>query len=500
MIRTKRAGSDADLLRSVGQQMAEVMGGGIRFAAQPQPTEGAAPAPVLEFNQTGGTGVAFRQEPGGRQVLEVSTDGTSLPVLFDRTAVADARPLPPMLERDVPVPLADLGFSTVRISDHLWSRGIAFRLPEDWLIDVKERGILRFDFANVAGMPAESELRIRINGDVVRLIPLDRGGRLDAAPLEVRFDAAALRAGRNELTFEVSISGEPANQPCVTAGDPKVEIRDSSTLTVPSSPRMRIPGIGAWLSTGGPLTIVTAPAPGQAATDLEMFVELAAALEPAQPGAPARRLVVLPRADASRADFGRLEVARHLILSALIPVSSEPAPSAMAAGEPPLEVVQAGFVSTLPAEVSARALDVARQLQDLFLATPAMELASFLDGVQAEAVFFQLDPATPGDAYLLLSDDADPVEVVRALARKAQHGAPLDGQLATLDRRGGWRTWRDTGRLPELEEKITWRNWRAVLGNFASAQPRLFAGVLIGLALLSIAIAHGYITASRRTR
>lgn len=136
----------------------------------------------------------------------------------------------------------------------------------------------------------------------------------------------------------------------------------------------------------------------------------------------------------------------------------------------------------------------------MVLPDPAGELAGWLHSAQGQALLLQLDPATPDDVYLLLADDADPQEVARALAEVAGRGAPLGGHAALLDRTGNWTTWRDPTRLPVLEESLNEQSWRGILGNFASARPRVFVGALIAVALISVLIANSYIVASRRAR
>jgi hypothetical protein len=498
-------GQDAPTLRQISEisrQLGHVMGGGLRFSTElPETATGPVP-PVINLRRSAAAEADFRSGPDGAQILEVRADGDAIPSLFDAAEIAEMLPPLPVLRTDTPVPLSELGFETVGVSGHLWSRSLGFRLPEDWLIDVNDRAVLRLDFAHVGGLPTGAELHVRVNGAIVRLVPLDRGARAETAPLEIRFDAGDLRAGRNELAFDVSVPGDPADQPCFGSELARVEIRDDSTLTVSSSPRMRLPGLGAWLSGGGSLSVEIEDSVGQQLDRLTALHELTTALDaPAsRTDAPPRRLVMMRGDGLASAALGNLAVSRGMLLSAVQP----PRPELVASVEPgatlPIEVVEAGFFGLQTADLEAHAIEALNRLRRLVLPDPAGELAGWLHGAQGQALLLQLDPATPDDVYLLLADDADPLEVARALAEVARRGAPLGGHAALLDRTGNWTTWRDPTRLPVLEETLNEQNWRGILGNFASARPRVFVGALIAVALLSVLIANSYIVASRRAR
>lgn len=495
----------------IGRQLAGLMGGGLAFTAEAAPaSSGGLPAPAIELQAAGSPGVRFRAEPDGRQVMVVTGAGGTLPPLFVAATGAAATAVPE-LPQDSVVPLSALGFGTVQIAENLWRDSVDFRLPADWLVTVRKRAVLELAYAHLPGLPVGSELRVLVNGDVVRIIPLDRGGRLDALPLEVRFDAGLLQAGRNVLGFEVNVPGDPADQPCPAVDLGRIEIGGDSTLVVPSSPAMHLPGLARWMTAGGaPRVEVASPGGGLEAWDV--VPRLAAALRTSDAaGAMERRLVVLRTAELSRAAFGDFAVGRQVMLAALQPPQ---APRPRAASAEPGLAGQAGLATaglSLPAE-AASPLSALRAavaglgerawtgLARLARPDPVSDLGDWLSERRGQAILFQLDPEAPGDLHLLLADDARMPEVVTALETVARHGAPLTGHVALLGRDGGWQTWTDTTRLPVLEEPLTERNWRGVIGNFASARPIAFVGLVFAIAALSVLVANSYVAASRKQR
>lgn len=502
LVRARDGAPTEEQVTRIARDLARAMGGGLRFAVEAaETTAGPAPA-IVEIRTSPSASVGFRAGPGGSQVVRVSTTGDRVPALFDGARQRTEREAV-LLDRDVAVPLGDLGFQTARISDNLWRESVPFELPSEWLTNVKKRAVLDLDFGHVAGMPVGSELRVLVNDTVVRLVPLDRGARFDSAPLEVRFDAALLQAGRNLLQFEVSVPGAPADQPCIASGDGRIEINESSALTVPSSPSMHMPGLVRWMSLDGPVEIAI-PRGLDLVRDADLLAlgyGLDAALNRdaagTSPDGTARRLVVLRSADLSRAAFGDVAIGGQTLLMALQPPREAPRTAPEVA---PIGVAEAGILGTLPATLSETAGDVLAELRRLVLPNPASELADWLSRANGQAILFQLDSETTDDAYLLLSNHARPDAVATAIESAARWGVPLSGHLALLDWDGAWSTWTDPTRLPVLEDEISERNWPDVVGNFASSRPRLFVGALVGLALFSILLANSYLAASRRQR
>ena len=272
---------------------------------------------------------------------------------------------------------------------------------------------------------------------------------------------------------------------------------------------MHMPGLARWMSGAGPLTVEAAR---NAAADAEstdqgaLYLGLAAALHggPAETGAEAtpRRLIVLRPTDLSRAAFGEFTISRQVMLVALQrPRETPPAERTMAEAETALAFTETtGPVDRAAATARAWGRSAWNGLKRLANPDPVSDLTAWLGQTRAQAILFQLDSAAPDDLYLLMSKDTEVDAVLAALERVAERGIPLDGHLALLTWDNAWTTWTDTTRLPVLEEPLSQRNWRGVVGNFASARPRLFVGMLAGIALLSVLAANSYIAASRRQR
>ena len=500
VVRTRDAEPMAEHLAQIGRDLASAIGGGLRFATAN--TSADPDAPVIEIRKAATAAAAFRAGPEGTPVLEIQAAEGDMPSLFAGVAPRPRQEVVP-LPLDQAVAIGELGFPTTQVADNLWSESIRFELPADWLTTVKKRAILDLDFGHVAGLPTGSELRVRVNDRVIRLVPLDAGARLDGQPLEVRFDAGLLQAGRNVVDFEISLPGAPADQPCIASGDGRIEIRDTSTLHVPSSPSMHLPGLVRWMSTDGPIEIVT---PRSASTDpgledLALVHQLSAALSGetgyARRDKMNRRLIVLRPEDLSRASFGDFGISSQAMLAAL-----QPPRTALAATleNGPIDVVEASILGDIPGVAAERARKAFNGLRQLALPDPVAELIDWLGAAHGQAILFSLDAASSGDAYLLLADQARLTTVAAALEGAVRWGTPLSGQVALLDWDGGWSTWSDRSRLPVFEGEISERNWQDVIGSFASSRPRFFVEVLLGLALLSIVFANSYIAASRRQK
>ncbi|AMY70304.1 cellulose synthase [Frigidibacter mobilis] len=84
-----------------------------------------------------------------------------------------------------------------------------FRLPDDWLILASQeaRFTLLYGFAD--DLPAGSLMLVKVNGQTVRLLPLDRNGGSVQPPLEIGFAANLLHPGANRVSFEAILPGIP---------------------------------------------------------------------------------------------------------------------------------------------------------------------------------------------------------------------------------------------------------------------------------------------------
>lgn len=506
LVRGPSATDSTAVMADVGRELAAIMGGGLSFTTRAAAADGRGHrAPAIEIRDGASPAADFRIDDDGRQTLEIRLGEGRLPDLGAVFGLLSPAGAPPLLPTEAPVPIATLGFSTIQIAQNLWRESIEFRLPADWLVNVRKRAVLDLAHAYLPGMPTGSELRVLVNGSVVRIIPLDRGGRLDEVPLEVRFDAGLLRAGRNAIGFEVNVPGDPADQPCPVAEVGRIEIGARSTLLVPASPRMHLPGIGRWMAAPIDPTIESASAT-QSEGDWNLALRLAAALraEAAERAADGeKRLVVLRPETLSQAAFGDFSVGRQVMLSALQQPQAPRRPGSAAETASTgltFTVERTGIVERSLADARGLGQQIATSLSRLALPDPVSDLGDWLGDRRGQAMLFQLDREAPDDLHLLLAGDADVDTVLVALEGVARRGVALDGHVALLGWDGIWQTWTDHTRLPVLEEPLTEANWRGVIGNFASARPIGFVGTLIGFTLISVLLANSYVGASRRQR
>ncbi len=500
------AGSDLDTSQStvltISRQLAAAAGGGLDFTTRPG-TAGDAPAPKISIRKGDTPNVSFGRDEDGRQTVTVTTTDRVIPALFSGTGFESIAEEIPEIPRDVPVEISRLGFETVQISEYLWRNRLEFRLPSEWLMNVTKRAVFNLNFAHLPGLPTGSEMRLKVNGHVVRIVPMDRGGRLNEIPLEIRFNAGLLRAGRNTLGLEVNIPGDPADQPCPLVSVGRVEINGNSTLTVPGTPNMHLPGLTRWLSEVQAPDISFAGLAGES-VNWTMLPRLASVLQTGSDSDPeeSREVIVHRPMDLNKDALGDFNIGRQVMLAALQTEATPARPSLATAAteqtgltfseEEPgrfTELVDAGKV------ISA---SVWTDLTRLAFPDPASDLADWLSMRRGQALLFQLDSGNPETVHLVLSADARPDSVLAGLERMRHSETPVDGHMALLTWEGEWETWTDTTRMPILVGELNEKNWRGVVGNFASARPVLAVGTLTAIALLSVIFANSYVRASRR--
>ncbi len=163
-------------------------------------------------------------------------------------------------------------------------------------------------------------------------------------------------------------------------------------------------------------------------------------------------------------------------------------------------LTQEGRFDELQARLGALFGQLWQSLAQIAAPDPVTDLTTWLSGNHAQALLLQLDPTRPDDLFVVLSETADPADVLAAIGGVTRNGVPLRGHVALLDWDGAWSTWTDTSRMPVLEEPVNETNWRGIAGNFASARPDLFVGALMLMVLLSVIVANSYIAASRKRK
>jgi len=327
---------------------------------------------------------------------------------------------------------------------------------------------------------------VKVNDTTVRLLPLDRDANKDRPLLDVGFPARLLRPGVNALTFVAIVPGDPANLPCPPINAPLLTIDPASTLEVPPSPRMVVPGLAAPLRALRPDQIVppVSEAPFTAAQK-DTLAALSSALRPitGTERQDAVSLTVARLANTPGLSLDLLGLQRRDLDRLLTPPTGTVAPE-----ETP---VVSGLMASLRALPS--------RLRQLALpGDPALTI--WLDGRQASAALLAPDPDAPGDLWLVLGPGADPVKLAPLLAQaRLQPDGPA-GQVSILALDGRWHNWHDRTIAPVLAEPLGIANFRQVAGNYASWSPLYFGMVLLWLTLLSVALALIFVVTTRGRR
>lgn len=485
-----RADGSADpaLLRRITARLAAALAAtpAIRVTSPWTPQTGAPSKARVTILQTG-TGRASIERGGDGALVLLLDPAPSAELPLDTLlplAAAEGTPqaaTPPQITPGIETPFTDLGLPDTTARGHYILREMNFRLPDDWLILASQEARFNLLYGFADGLAEGSLMLVKVNGQTVRLLPLDRNGGAVQPPLEVGFSANLLRPGANRVSFEAILPGDPPDLPCPPLEDETLTILGSSTLWTPPTPSMDLPDMARPLSRLTPDGVQ--PGDDVQARDANTLLLPFAALHDPTEIAPDRAPATLTvaRADAPGAlPLAPLGLSRRMLEEALsqLPRAAEEAPLTGPAGW------------------------LQRRWNDLStLARPGdPPLDRWLATRQGIAMLLQPDPEAPQDLWLLLGPGADPAYVAAALevGRRAFDGPR--GQLSLLGTDGRWTSWADPARPPRLQEPLGPGNLRFVLGNYASWSPMLFTGVLVLLALVSSVVAMAFVTSTRGAR
>ncbi|WP_168771162.1 cellulose biosynthesis cyclic di-GMP-binding regulatory protein BcsB [Palleronia sediminis] len=440
-------------------------------------------------------------------LADLEGDDTMLDALAVQTGI-DPRTQMPSGEA---VTLASLGLETMRTSSHYFRRDQIFTLPRDWLVLTAQKAMLNLDYAYARNLPEKSIMLIRVNGETVRLLPLTGMGGEPIEQFPIKFNANLLREGPNLLQFEALIPGDPEDAACPDDSFPKLEIRGSSTLRVPESPRLRLAGmrLPVFALRGSGITVN-----GTGLEDLPTAerLTLKAMLGEAIPNAS--RLTVVTADRMGELPMGAYNISRSELHKALERKWTEPAAAvpdpADRIGELPDDLFGDAIVSPEPARAGAgdgrffmlnlSLEDLRRRIyavRDRLMPDPNAEAERWLGDQYGHALLAQLDRSDPRALWLVIEEEDDLIEVMASIASSRRSIGGPSGQIAVLDDAGYWRSWYDSRQLPELAEPLTLRNFRYVLGNYASWSPVAFTAILFGLAVISALIALRFVIVSR---
>lgn len=386
---------------------------------------------------------------------------------------------PPLASAGASTSLAAFAETPVALKGRYAHRAARFALPDDWLALASSRARLELSYEVPRLYPAGAAMSVTVNGEAVRLLPLDRAA---VSPLQIDFDAQLLRRGVNVIAFETIAPGDPADRPCpVGEGPLSTTVSGETRLVLPRAPRMVLPGMApAALGIDGEHVVAAA------ATDALRF----AGLPPIGDADPTTLRVV--RLDAARGARPELPNVDPAALRAALDRSEQ----GDRAASPP----EASGVASV-AFAARAALDWLRASVEILDARPLERGASLEDWLARTpgvAALLQPDRERPRELWLILGPHADIDAVALALETGRASGRGPDGQAAILTASGDWRSWFAPMAAPELRERPSLGDLRAAAGNFAAWSPPLFVVGGVGATWLSAFAALAFVRASRK--
>lgn len=508
------------VLRAVTALLADTLGGSAPVAVRSFYLARPSAAAAVAVIQSDAPRVSFRRGASGTLVMQVEYTADAVPnltgLLPSMPAMAPAAL--PVLTAGQETRFADLGQGDIIGNTHYFRADLPFRLADDWLLLANQKGAMQLRYGFADGLPRGGILLVKVNGTTVRLLPLDRDGGKVLPPLDIGFPTNLLRPGPNALSFEMIVPGDPPDAACAPRRSDMLAILGDSTLLVPPSPRMQEAGARVALRNLSRDGIATLPGAADAARADAAAVVLSALLAPVPNGDGGSRLTVIGLQDGAQVPLAPLGITSAQLRGALF---AAPVPVAMADAAAPVRTTPAFRLSEEEEAAPAPAAQpgvlqrlwsglgdqltergwVARQYRRLMAAAlPGSDqsLPDWLDtrAGTARALLLQPDPAAPGDLWLVLAPDADPVQVANATAGLRSAGLAR-GEVALLAADGSWQMW-SSGRMPALLEPLGPDNLRAVIGNYASWSTYAFSLVLLVLALVSTLPVLLYVVLTRR--
>lgn len=437
-------------------------------------------------------------------VLEVA-QGTRPADLLDQIPQLEPQAqadLAPLLSAEAENSFADFGIHTESFSQRYAIRNHPFRLPDDWLILTAEKARIYLDYAYVEGLPPESMLLIRVNGQSIRLLPLRGEGGAPITRFPIDFEARIMQPGTNTLTFEMMVPGDPADLPCPAYDQPFLQIGESSSLFVPYSPPMSIPDMDLAFSALTPDSLRRNELSGRAYSESDVLT-LSAALARARGDIRPSTLHLV-----SIDDLGAVAMAHHradrklLEDTVLITPEYEALLAQQEAVEDPFAVrrqQERGFTAAL-SNIWALLLDKVYWVRDRIFPSNGDQLNAWLSERRGQAVLFHLDPNRPGEIWMLRSADSDMTQIAQSIAAARAYGRGPRGQVSILGHDGGWDNWIAPDRQPNLLEPWSFQNFRAAMGNFVSARPISYTFLMLLLALASALVALRLVISTREKK
>lgn len=454
--------------------------------------------PDLPAFRHGGDGaIVLLTNSGEAEKIEALLTGALGELRYEKT-LPEATP-------GAPQTLSDLSVGTLEGRGHYIDQSVSFRLPWDWLVLASQEARLRLDYAFAEDLPAGSLLLVKLNGETVRLLPLDdpaqAGRRLD--PLPIPFAASKLQPGVNELSFEALVPGEPADAACAPRSEPVFQVFDTTRLDVPASPSMTLPRIDRTLASLDVSRISMSEA-AQRSLPIGLLPQIASVYATDERGAAAQN--GLPRIGSIRigipADLSSIpgdivsknvSMLEEVLLSAPAPTGQGPDPWAT--------VDQRGWWRAFVdrREAIGRLRELKGKIASLWRG-PESDLDSWLLDRSAEAMLIQPSMETPEDLWLVVRPNTDYERLVASLVDMHDRSEGPKGQVSLFGFDGKWQVWRSANRPLSLLEPLTLRNARAVVGNYVTLSPGRYIAPLFLLAIGCALSAMGLLIVSRRRK
>ncbi len=514
--------TDPALIRSVTQQLTRALGPGGRVTLRSFYSLGPQPIASVALIESDAPRAEVRMGASRGLVLQIEHNNGTLPDLepflsaFPPAQVSGA----PALEPGVRTALSTLGSEDIIGNTHYFRRDVPFSLPPDWLLMANQKARLDLHYGFARSLPKGAILLVKINDQTIRLLPLDEKGGEVLPLLQIGFNANILHPGRNALSFEMMVPGSPPDGACPIRRSDMLVVLSDSTLTIPPSPPMVLPGLATALLRIDPAAVI-APPEAVDHTKLEReAMQIAAELAPPIDPLDTVRLQVVGLSDFALVPFDETGLTLSIVQKVLFPmvkppvaVEAEPAtPAAPArstftlsedeapAAAAPID--EPGFAGGLVRDLwqslspGAWIAGEYQALRDSAFVGTAQSLPDWLEGRSGTALLLRPEFNQRGELWLMLGPGASPQDVGAALNRLRENSL-AQGEAALLQEDGSWQVWTPI-RPPRLLDMPAATEVRTILGNYASWSPLIFTLAMLGLALLSALPALFYVLLSRR--
>lgn len=449
-------------------------------------------------------GPEFRRGGDGAVVLLVNSGQYSeveglLSRALDAVGMDDA---PPKVVPGTFTTLASLGEALIDGQGRYFRAEIPFRLPHDWLLLASQKATLNLDYRFDNQLPAGALLLVKINGQTIRLLPMDeedQAGR-PLPTLRIPFAANLLKPGVNRLDFEALVPGNPPNRACELRENPIFQILGTTGIYVPPSPAMSLPSIDKVLDELGTDDIQMSDA-ARATIAIGMLPQLSAVyvsasspdeIEP-RPNNFDLTVGVVSDLSALTGDV----VAENLtdLQSVLLTTTDRAQPQL----DPWSNVdTRSWFNLTVDADRSTGVPGLVLRGLEAMWHGPEPALADWLEGRAADAILLQPDMKNPGDVWLILRSKMDPAPVIASLSVAHREFDSPYGQVSIFSSDTGWSSWNSPDRPLHLHQPLTPWNISAVVGNYVTIKPKRYVIALLLLTLCSAVVAMGIIITTRR--